>query len=133
MAGKILKYKKGETIVKQGDKEQRMYIILKGEVRIALCDEIREVELTLLKKHDFFGEISLFNKEPRSASAVAMGNVELTYIDSDEELDRFLLKNPGFSRKMVKVLAGRLARTNDIIREELCGKSRATMVGFLWD
>ena len=133
MAGKILKYKKGETIVKQGDKEQRMYIILKGEVRIALCDEIREVELAVMKKHDFFGEGSLFNNEPRSASAVAIGNVELTHIDSDEELDRFLAKNPGFSRKMVKVLAGRLARTNDIIREELGGKSRSTMVGFLWD
>jgi CRP-like cAMP-binding protein len=133
MSGRILKFKKGETIVRQGDREKRMYVILNGEVKINLADEIKEVELAVLKKNDFFGEISLFNDTPRSASAVALGNVELTYLDSDLELDRFLAKNPGFSRKMVKVLTGRLARTDDIVREELGGRSRAAMVGFLWD
>ena len=133
MAGRLLKFKKGDTIVHQGNREKRMYIILKGEVQINLCDEIKEVELAVLKKNDFFGEISLFNDTPRSASAVALGNVELTYLDSDAELDRFLAKNPGFSRKMVRVLSERLARTDDIVREELGGRSRAAMVGFMWD
>jgi len=133
MAGRRLRYNDGDTIVRQGDRERRMYIILKGEVAINLSDDIKLVELAVLKKNDFFGEISLFNNTPRSASAVARGKVEVTYLDDEEELDRFLLTNPGFSRKMVRVLAGRLAQTDQVVCEELSGRSRAAIVGFLWD
>ncbi len=132
MAGRIIDFDKGEAIIKQGQKEQRMYIILKGEVRIFLTDDLKEVQLATLKKNDFFGEISLFNNTPRCASAVALGNVSCTYIDTIEELDRFLALNPGFSRKMVKILASRLAQTDDIIRDELGGRSKASM-GFMWN
>jgi CRP/FNR family transcriptional regulator, cyclic AMP receptor protein len=132
MAGRILEFKKGDAIIKQGQNEQRMYIILKGEVRIVLQDDFKEVQLAILKKNDFFGEISLFNNTRRCATAIALEKVSCTFIDSTEELDRFLTLNPGFCRKMVKILAGRLAQTDDIIRDELGGKSKASM-GFMWN
>jgi CRP-like cAMP-binding protein len=68
-----------------------------------------------LKKGDFFGEISLFNNIPRSATAIATGNVKLAYIDNSDQLREFLVQNPVFAAKMVHTLAKRLAKTDEIL------------------
>ena len=92
-----------------------MYIILEGKVQISLSDKIDKIIVAQLEKGDFFGEISLFNKIPRSATATAVGNVKLAFIDSVEMLRLFLIKNPVFAAKMVYTLAQRLAKTDEIL------------------
>ncbi|HRZ28972.1 MAG TPA: cyclic nucleotide-binding domain-containing protein [Spirochaetota bacterium] len=115
MAKQIVFYQRSEKIIKAGTTEQRMYIILEGEVEISLSDGNSRIVVAKLKKGDFFGEISLFNNTPRSADAIAAGDVKLAYIDSVEELKAFLLKNPVFAAKMVHILAQRLAKTDEIL------------------
>lgn len=115
MAKQIVFYQRSEKIIKAGTTEQRMYIILEGEVEISLSDGNNRIVVAKLKKGDFFGEISLFNNTPRSADAIAAGDVKLAYIDSVEELKAFLLKNPVFAAKMVHILAQRLAKTDEIL------------------
>ncbi|HOT43709.1 MAG TPA: cyclic nucleotide-binding domain-containing protein [Spirochaetota bacterium] len=115
MAKSIIYFQNGERIIEAGKVETRMYIILEGEVQISLSDKIDKINVALLKKGDFFGEISLFNKTPRSATATAIGNVKLAFIDNAEQLRLFLIKNPVFAAKMVTTLAQRLAKTDEIL------------------
>jgi len=115
VAKQIVYYQRSEKIIKAGTIERRMFIILEGEVEISLTDGSSRVVVATLKKGDFFGEISLFNNTPRSADALAAGDVKLAYIDSVEELKMFLLKNPVFAAKMVHILAQRLAKTDEIL------------------
>jgi len=115
VAKQIVFYQRSEKIIKAGTTEQRMYIILEGEVEISLSDGNNWIVVAKLRKGDFFGEISLFNNTPRSADAIAAGDVKLAYIDSVEELKAFLLKNPVFAAKMVHILAQRLAKTDEIL------------------
>lgn len=112
---KLLHYQDGERIIAAGEFEQRMYIILEGHVSIFLGEGKDRIEVAKLKKGDFFGEISLFNNTPRSATVIANGNVKLVFIDNVQQLKAFLVNNPAFAAKMVHILCRRLAKTDEIL------------------
>ena len=115
---KIVYYQKGENIIKEGDQDKKMYIILEGSVKITLSDGNEKIQVATLKKGDFFGEMSLFIDAPRSATATAIGEVKLTYLQDKRQLTNFLEVNPKLSSKMVHILATRLAKTNKILIAE---------------
>jgi len=115
MAAKIVYYQNGERIIQTGSIEKGMYIILDGEVSISLSKGSDNFNVAILKKNDFFGEISLFNNTPRSANAFAIGNVKLVVIDNIDQLHSFLISNPTFAAKMVKTLAQRLSKTDELL------------------
>jgi len=117
-------FQKGERIIREGHQEQKMYIILEGNVAITLDAGGDEIEVAKLKKGDFFGEISLFEKIPRSATATAQDNVKVVFIENEDQLKEFLLKNPSFAAKMVHILAKRLAKTDKILIEEFREKNK---------
>jgi CRP-like cAMP-binding protein len=112
---KVLHYQHGEKIIEAGKMESRMYILLEGFVSIYLTDGKNRIEVAKLKKGDFFGEMSLFNNSPRSATALADGDVKLCTVDNVNQLKAFLIKNPSFAAKMVHILCQRLAETDDIL------------------
>jgi len=116
---RIVDYSDRETIIQSDTFDSSMYIILEGEVEISLKKGDKKVVLAVLKEKDFFGEISLFTKIPRSATATARGFVRLTYLKNVGELERFLDKNPKFAIGMVKTLASRLARTDELFKKEM--------------
>ena len=115
MSKNIMYFQNAENIIKAGHLEQRMFIILEGEVTITLGDGDNQIVVARLAKGDFFGEISLFTNTPRSATVRAIGDVKLAYIDNVTQLKSFLLKNPHFAAKMVHILAQRLAKTDEIL------------------
>jgi CRP-like cAMP-binding protein len=119
----------GERIIEAGKVEQRMYIILEGSVEISLSDGKNTVTVATLKKGDFFGEISLFNQSPRSAHVIALDDVNLAYIDNQEQLNAFLLVNPAFAAKMVRILAARLAKTDEILIGKISQINRLKLIG----
>lgn len=66
-------YHAGETVFLQGDPGLGMYVIEKGQVSIRMVtDSGNEKELSVLTDGDFFGELSLLDESPRSASAIAI-------------------------------------------------------------
>jgi CRP/FNR family transcriptional regulator, cyclic AMP receptor protein len=129
---RILKFNKQEQIIKKGDEEQKMYVILKGSVEIVINDGVKSLTLATLFKNDFFGEISLINNTPRSADVFATTKTIVTYIANMEELDIFLEKNPFFARKMVKILTERLSKTDEILKNQLSGKNKTKLMNFRW-
>ena len=115
MSKNIMYFQNTENIIRAGQLEQRMFIILEGEVIIILGEGENQIVVARLSKGDFFGEISLFTNTPRSATVRAIGDVKLAYIDNATQLQAFLIKNPRFAAKMVQILSQRLAKTDEIL------------------
>lgn len=104
-----------ETIFYQDDPGQSLYCVASGIVRIVLSSkEGREAVLVLLRPGEFFGELSLFDGQPRSASAIAMGPTEVAILRRDDFLS-FLQEHPQAALTVLAVLSRRLRRTDDLI------------------
>jgi CRP-like cAMP-binding protein len=63
--------KSGDCIVRQDDSGDAMFLLVEGEVRVVHHRDGREIELAVLKPGDFFGELALVDKGPRSADVEA--------------------------------------------------------------
>jgi small-conductance mechanosensitive channel/CRP-like cAMP-binding protein len=74
-------YGSGETLVRQGDEGQSMFVVLDGEVRVVL--EPRRNEVARIRRGGYFGEMSLLTGDPRSATVLAAGDVTVVEIGVD--------------------------------------------------
>ena len=71
----------GETIVKQDELGDCMFIVVKGRARVVHHQDGHFVELAVLKAGDFFGELLLVDHGPRSADVQALDHCMLLRID----------------------------------------------------
>lgn len=124
-----VKVPSGKLIFKEGEMNNAMYIIVKGQVEIFFTVEKNVTRLALMKEGDFFGEMALFSARPRSATARTLAETELAVIESKQQLENFLIKNPKFSAKMVSIMADRLSKTNDLLAESM-GKSSVVKIEY---
>ena len=62
---------KGEVVIKEGAKDDSLFIIISGKVKVITSHKNRDVELAILEAGDFFGEVALLTKKKRTASIVA--------------------------------------------------------------
>ena len=111
----------GEVIFKRGDKATEMYVVFEGAVRIYRDRDGTETELATLGPDDFFGEMALFDDKPRSASARAVGPVEVRVISGDT-LE--MMQCDPVVRQLLETLAQRLRSMDDAF-ERLSEESEA--------
>ena len=103
---------KGNVIFYEDDPGTSCYIILSGKVKIVVnADDGREHILGVLQDNDFFGEMSLIDGQPRSASAISTEDVTMITIQRDEFL-KLLRSNPDISLKLLVALSHRLRVTD---------------------
>ncbi len=96
------KYEPGRTIFKEGEAGDKLYIILKGEVEIFKpISEGREEILATLKSGDYFGEMSLVDQAPRSASARVGGELSALTM-SKKDFDLLLRASDTMAAKIYK-------------------------------
>lgn len=111
-------YRKNEVIFNQTDIGLGMYIIVKGNVDI-VCEPEKHT-LAELHDGDFFGELSLLDESPRSATAIAKVPSELLCFFKPDLLD-LIERNPKLGGKILFKLAWtigeRLKRMNEQIKE----------------
>jgi CRP-like cAMP-binding protein len=106
------KYATGEYIFKEGDIGEVMFIIHKGKVNITKKTDEGEKVLVTLSAGDFFGEMAIIDKAPRSASAIA--GEETVCIVLDEELfEQQMQRNAKIVKKILKNMSARLRAMND--------------------
>ncbi|KAG1701288.1 cAMP-dependent protein kinase type II regulatory subunit [Nymphon striatum] len=72
-------------IIKQGDDADGMYFVEAGTVKITVFNENdgKEIEVSRLSEGQYFGELALVTHKPRAASAYAIGNLRLAFLDVD--------------------------------------------------
>ncbi len=106
------KYSAGQYIFKEGEHGEEMFIIHKGKVRITKKTDEGEKTLAILSDGDFFGEMAVIDKGPRSASAIAED--ETICIVLDEELfEQQMQRNAKIVKKILKNMSARLRATNE--------------------
>ena len=71
----------GETIVKQGEEGQSMFVVLSGTVKVVL--EPARAEVARIEPGGYFGEMSVLTGEPRSATVLAVDDVVAVEIVAD--------------------------------------------------
>ena len=104
---KIEPFAEGEIIVRQQEAGDSLYIITKGTCEVLLETQPHQFkQVAILKKGDFFGEMSLLTGEPRSATVRAIGDAEVIKIQKDI-FSEILSANSGISEYLGQVLAER--------------------------
>ena len=100
-------FKAGSTVFREGDEAHELFVIKSGKVRI----QIGNRTLTELGPDTIFGEMALIDSEPRSATAIAVTDVELVPVGEKQFL--FLVsQTPYVALKVMRVLVQRLRATN---------------------
>lgn len=113
--------RRGTILVKQGEVDQRMMLIVSGQVNILkeTSEDNSQVLATLRGGHSL-GEMAMVDKEPRSATAVAASGVQLLMI-THANIRRLATENPYlaycFVTKICRMLSQRLRRTSGMLLE----------------
>ena len=114
--GRLQSVSRGAVVVTEGDAPRGLYLVLSGRLKVFLNDdEGREVVLAIEESGSAFGEISLLDEEPRSASVAAIEPCELVIIGKEALLD-LLQRNPELSLTMIRSLAALVRRLSGNIR-----------------
>src|SRR3954468_17215057 len=108
---------RGHVVFSEGDPGDRLFVVLDGKVKISrTANDGRENLLTVLGPGEMFGELSLFDPGPRTATATAVTRSRLASLDHDD-LRPLLLDRPGVSVHLLGALAQRLRRTNEAMAD----------------
>lgn len=122
----------GSVILRQDEQSTDLYFILDGGVRVTLMSaEGKEVTLAVMKKGDFFGELSLFDRKPRSANVFAIADTKLLKL-TRESIFGIIKENPDLSINLLSEAAGRLRRADDTIMTlsflDVCGRVAKALI-----
>jgi len=100
-------YAPGQPIVRQGDMGDCMYVVQSGEVEVVVTTAGGEQRLGILKEGDFFGEMSIFEHEVRSATVRAHGEARVLKVDK-RTLMRRMKEDPMLAFNLLQTLSRRI-------------------------
>jgi len=109
--------KEGEALFHVGDKGDAMYVIQNGiiDIRVPLQGPKKEMTVSVLHEGEFFGELSIIDGLPRTASAIAAEATELLEMNRSEFI-QFLVDRPRVAISMASVIGKRLRDTNELVQ-----------------
>jgi CRP/FNR family cyclic AMP-dependent transcriptional regulator len=111
-------YQDGEIIVRQGEVGNCMYVIQSGEVEVLLKKGEKEVCVAVLGAGDFFGEMALFEREVRSATVRARGEVMALTLEKRTFLRR-IHEDPSLAFSILEKMSHRIRELNALLKKAL--------------
>ena len=105
------RYRDREVIVHQGESGDCMYVVQEGEVEVVLEVGGEEARLAVLGAGEVFGEMALFERERRSATVRALGEVRVLTVDRKGFLRR-VHEDPSLAYRILQVMSRRLREAN---------------------
>jgi small-conductance mechanosensitive channel/CRP-like cAMP-binding protein len=112
----------GETITKQGAVAHWLYIIVGGVAEVRVCIEAQDRAIAKIQAPGFVGEMGLMTGEPRTATVVALTEVECYRLDK-ESFNKILTDRPEIAGEISCVLANRKVELQ-AVREDLDAESK---------
>jgi len=108
-------FSKHNIIVQEGEQGQALYIILEGSVKISSYSaDGREVILSLLEPGSFFGEMSILDRQPRSANATTLETTKVLQIRR-KHFESLLIDMPTLTLKLLTEVVTRLRQTSLVL------------------
>ncbi len=107
-------YEDGDNIFEERSIGREMYIILSGKVKVIKEKGNVKTTLATLEEGDFFGEMSLFDNNPRSATVKALGNVKLLEINQKNFLKK-ISRDPSLAFRMLEKMSQRIRKSDEKI------------------
>ncbi|MGB5339929.1 MAG: Crp/Fnr family transcriptional regulator [Gammaproteobacteria bacterium] len=109
-------YPKNNVIIHEGDSSDALFVVVSGRVKAFLSDEKgKEIVLNHHGPGEYFGEMALFDDEPRSASVITLEKTSLSMI-SKSDFEACLRTNPQVALHVIRGLIKRLRIATDNVR-----------------
>jgi putative methionine-R-sulfoxide reductase with GAF domain len=108
--GKI--YPDGTVIFQEGEEGDRMYVVQSGSVRITKKSSAGEIPIAVIEKGEIFGEMALFDRLPRSATATAMGDTRILGIDKNK-LFQTIDRDPTLLFRLIESMSARIRKLDE--------------------
>jgi membrane protein len=104
----------GQVLFEAGEEGREMYYVLGGAVRLSRGEQ----ELAVMRRGDYFGEMSMLLNSPRNATATALEPDTQLVAIGEKNFDTILRENPAIVRRILQEMARRLEETNrKVIRD----------------
>jgi CRP-like cAMP-binding protein len=108
---------RGQTLFSEGDSGDRLYVITEGKIKLGRsAPDGRENLLAILGRGEMFGELSLFDPGPRTATATAVTRSAVIGL-GHADLQPWLEGRPEVAAQLLGALAQRLRRTNEAMAD----------------
>jgi MFS family permease len=101
----------GTVVIRQDDDPDDLFAIASGSVEVHTGHGTDDLVVATLGEGDYFGEIGLLEKRPRTATVIATGDAQLYRIPGEDFL-RIVNEGPRLSPTLVSVVASRLAASD---------------------
>ena len=112
----VVRFKSGDMVFTYGDPGDSLYVIRTGEVEVFFKDDTGErIVLETAREGDFFGELSLLDNGPRTASVIATRDVEALRVDRSD-LDHLLRLHPEAALDLLTAMGKRMRVTAELLR-----------------
>jgi CRP/FNR family transcriptional regulator, cyclic AMP receptor protein len=110
-------FPRAHVIFAEGELGDRLYIVLSGKVKIGRrSPDGRENLLAVFGPSDMFGELSIFDPGPRTSTATTVTEVHAVTMDRTA-LREWIAKRPEIAEQLLRVIARRLRRTNNMLAD----------------
>jgi CRP-like cAMP-binding protein len=112
-----VKLSRGQVLFKEGDEGDRLFVVVDGKLKLGTTsNDGRENLLSILGPGDMFGELSLFDPGPRTATATAVVDSKLLALAHDQVIG-WVKEHPQVSLQLLGRLAQRLRKANDVLSD----------------
>ena len=106
----------GEILFQAGEPGESLFIVRSGSIEIFIKDTVgQKIVLTISEAGDIFGELSLLDSGPRTATAVALSETELLVLDRDDLLLLFQ-KRPDSALNMLAAMSAMTRKADELLR-----------------
>ena len=111
-----VKLNTGEVLFHAGEPGESLFIVRSGSIELFIKDTVgQKIVLTIAEEGRLFGELSLLDSGPRTATAVALSETELLVLDRDDLLLLFQ-KRPDAALSMLAAMSAMTRQADELLR-----------------
>ncbi len=111
-----VKLNTGEILFHTGDPGESLFVVRSGSIELYIKDTAgQKIVLTIAEEGSLFGELSLLDSGPRTATAIALNDAELLVLDRDDLLLLFQ-KRPDAALNMLAAMSTMTRKADELLR-----------------